>query len=189
MSWPTQLGRAAATAKVRLHCDSHGPEVADQTLAFAERLIAAGAVVSITLPGRWRRSLADAEWAIKHRVAVRVVKGQWADPADPGRDMRAGYLELIDHLAGRAAMVDVATHDVALALEATGRLKAAGTPHTWELLFGLPMKQALRLAAQRGIRARVYIPYGAAYLPYALGKLRHQPRIAWWMLRDLIARN
>jgi proline dehydrogenase len=68
-------------------------------------------------------------------------------------------------------------------------LKAAGTPHTWELLYGLPMKQALRLAARHGIQARVYIPYGAAYLPYALGKLRDEPRIAWWMLRDLLSRS
>ena len=184
-----EVAHAAAAAGVRLHCDSHGVEVADQTRSMVDEIMGAGAVCSITLPGRWRRSLNDAEWASEKRVPVRVVKGQWSDPADPQRDMRAGFLKLIDRLAGRAASVDVATHDLPLAIEAIGRLKAAGTPHTWELLYGLPMKQALRLAAKHDIHVRVYIPYGAAYLPYALGKLRDEPRIAWWMLRDLLSRS
>jgi proline dehydrogenase len=184
-----EVAQAAASTGVRLHCDSHGVDVADKTIALAGEILSAGAAVSLTLPGRWQRCLADAQWAIEQGAAVRVVKGQWSDPADPDRDMSAGFLELIDRLAGQAKAVDVATHDVPLALEAIRRLKAAGTPYTWELLHGLPMKAALRLASEQGIPVRVYVPYGAAYLPYALGKLQCQPRIAWWLLRDLLTRN
>jgi proline dehydrogenase len=184
-----EVARSAAAAGVRLHCDSHGVEVADESNSFTETIAQAGATISFTLPGRWRRSLDDAQWAIDRQLPVRVVKGQWSDPADPTRDMRAGYLEVIDRLAGKAARVEVATHDVPLALDAITRLTAAGTPVTWELLHGLPMRAALRLATERGIAVRIYVPYGAAYLPYALGKLRNQPRIAWWLLRDLLARN
>ena len=184
-----EVADAALATGVRLHCDSHAIDAADPSIAVAEQMLAAGGVVSFTLPGRWRRSLGDAQWAIDRRVPVRVVKGQWSDPADPARDLRGGYLELIDALAGRAASVDVATHDVPLALEAIGRLETAGTPSTWELLYGLPMRAALRLANERNIATRVYVPYGEAYLPYALGKLRHEPRIAWWLLKDMLTLN
>ena len=184
-----EVARAAAAAGVRIHCDAHDVELVEQTKLVTEEMLRSGAVVGCTLPGRWRRSVDNARWAIDHRLPVRVVKGQWADPADPARDLGAGFLEVIDQLAGRAETVAVASHDVPLALEAISRLQAAGTPCTWELLYGLPMRAPLRRAAERDIPVRVYVPYGAAYLPYALGKLRQDPRIAWWLLRDLLCRN
>jgi len=184
-----EVARAAAAAGVRLHCDAHDIELVDQTKWITEEMLRCGAVVSCTLPGRWQRSIADAQWAIDNRLPVRVVKGQWADPADPDRDLKSGFLEVIDQLAGRAATVAVASHDIPLALEAIRRLEAAGTPCTWELLYGLPMRTAIREAAERDIPVRIYVPYGAAYMPYALGKLRQNPRIAWWLLRDMLCRN
>ena len=124
--------------------------------------------------------------ALTGGLAVRVVKGQWGDPNDPRRDMRAGFLEVVDRLAGGTAPVAVATHDVPLAAAVLQRLAAAGTSHSLELLFGLPRRAALELARARGVAVRVYVPYGAAYLPYALGRLRQNPRIAWWLLKDLV---
>ena len=185
----TEVARAAAAAGIRLHCDAHDIELVEQTKSITADMLHCGAVVSCTLPGRWRRSVDDAGWAIENRLPVRVVKGQWADPAEQARDLRAGFLEVIDQLAGRASNVAVATHDIPLAVEAIRRLQVAGTPCTWELLYGLPMRAAVRQAAERNIPVRIYVPYGAAYMPYALGKLRQNPRIAWWLLRDMLCRK
>jgi proline dehydrogenase len=181
--------RVAAAAKargVRLHCDSHDIETTGQMQTLVEAILQAGASVSYTLPGRWRRSLDDADWAAERGLTVRVVKGQWADPADPDRDLRAGFLEVIERLAGKPVHVAVASHDVPLAAEAVRRLQASGTGCSLELLYGLPLRQSLTLAESLGVSVRVYVPFGAAYLPYALGKLKQNPRMAWWLLRDLL---
>ncbi len=182
------LALAARDAGVALHCDSHGPEDVDRTRGVIERwqecyTVAAGT----TLPGRWRRSVDDALWTNERGLPARVVKGQWADPADPNRDQRAGFLEVIDALAGRATKVAVATHDVPLALEAIGRLRRGKTPVRWELLHGLPMREAPRAAAAVGVETRVYVPFGRGYLPYALRRLATSPRMWSWLLKDLIA--
>jgi proline dehydrogenase len=146
-----------------------------------------GVTSGTTLPGRWRRSVDDAHWAIEKKAPVRVVKGQWPDPAAPHRDMRAGYLEVIDALAGRAASVGVATHDVALAATAIKRLRSRGTPVFWELLYGLPTQAALRMAQTLAVDVRMYVPFGRSYLPYALGRLAAQPRMAMWLIKDLLS--
>jgi proline dehydrogenase len=117
---------------------------------------------------------------------VRVVKGQWVDPDWPDIDLREGYLAVIDRLAGRARHVAVATHDPPLALEALKRLQAAGTSCEMELLFGLPMKAAMKVAAEAGVRVRLYIPYGESWLPYAFSQMQKNPRIIWWVIRDTI---
>jgi proline dehydrogenase len=183
-----ELADAARSCGVRLHCDSHGVEVADPSCGMLETMLARHTAdrLSTTLPGRWSRSLNDADWASDRGFKVRVVKGQWPDPAEPDRDLRGGFLEVIDRLAGRAAHVAVASHDVPLAAQAVERLRASGTSHELELLFSLPMKHSLAWARDNGTPVRIYIPYGKGYIPYAIVQLRRNPRIAWWMLKDLV---
>lgn len=186
-----ELAAAAKKHRVRIHCDSHGPEVADVSHEMEQAMLnhLPGTSLSTTLPGRWSRSLADAEPVIERNLGVRVVKGQWPDPAEPKRDLRAGFLEVIDRLAGRARHVGVATHEVALAAEAIARLQAAGTPCELELLFGRPMAQPMRWAQENGVRVRVYVPFGAGYIPSAIGILRHNPQLALRIVHGFIAEN
>ena len=141
--------------------------------------------VGVTLPGRWRRSLADAERAIDLGVRVRVVQGRWPDPTVPGLSPRLGFLAVIDQLAGQARHVAVATHDCDLARTALERLKAHGTPCELELLFGLPIKPLLGLARELDVAVRVYTPYGQPSLPYELSEIR-DPRIMVRGMRDLV---
>ncbi|HUY35014.1 MAG TPA: hypothetical protein VMV69_19860 [Pirellulales bacterium] len=179
-----EVAHRAARRQVRLHFDSHGPETAAATWQAIAALAGAGSELSCTLPGRWRRSLDDAESAIARGVIARVVKGQWSDVEQPELGMREGFLNVIDRLAGRARHVAVASHDAPLAAEALKRLRASGTSCDLELLYGLPVRAALDVAAELGVPVRIYVPYGRAYLPYCLAQARRQPRLLWWLLRD-----
>lgn len=189
---PELLGEVISKGQTvgrRIHFDAMAPDSAERTRAMIDEVLAArpGIDLGVTLPGRWKRSLDDAPWAAQRQLYVRVVKGEWADPLDPRRDLRSGFLETIDRLAGKAQAVGVATHDPGLAAEAIGRLQAAGTPCCLELLYGLPMRAQLAVARRMGVPAQVYVPYGEAYMPYALSQIRRKPRVLWWLLRDLAA--
>ncbi len=182
-----EIVERARTVKRRIHLDSLAPEHADRTRAMVDEALAAtpGVDIGYTLPGRWLRSVEDAQWVSERGLFVRVVKGEWVDPADPHRDPRTGFLEVIDALAGRARRVGVASHDPALVAEAIQRLQQANTPCDVELLYGLPTRETIRRARELEVPVRVYIPYGEAYLPYALSQARRKPRILWWLLKDL----
>lgn len=170
----------------RVHFDAHEPDTADLTFALIADLVRAhpGATLGMTLPARWRRSLQDAELALHWRTPVRIVRGQWQ--GDDHANWRAGFLSLVDQLAGRARAVSIASHNVPLAREALRRLRAAGTPCDLELLYGLPVKASLAMARSEDVPVRVYVPFGHAFLPYALHQLRRNPRIMFWLLRDLV---
>lgn len=171
LGFSSELIAPLAELGVKLHFDAMGPATVDDTRTLLEQLPGR---LGTTLPGRWRRSDRDADWAVERGLAVRVVKGMWEGPDD--RDPSAGFLSVVDRLAGRATFVAVATHDRRLAAEALSRLRAGGTPCELEQLYGLPRTPA---------PARVYLPYGTAWLPYALAHLRRRPRAAWWLARDL----
>lgn len=183
-AWLNQIAKRAASANVRLHFDAMWPDSAEPTFAVLDELRARQAKLSCTLPGRWQRSLSDADRVNEWQMPVRVVKGQWADPDQPDIDLRTGYLAVIERLAGRAAHVAVATHDPALAAAALERLTTAGTSCELELLFGLPTRAVLRVARKAKVPVRMYVPYGAAWAPYCLSQARRNPRILWWVLRD-----
>jgi proline dehydrogenase len=173
-------------AGVRAHFDAHGPETADATFRLIEGTRSTACSVGCTLPGRWRRSLDDADWATANSVSVRVVKGQWADPGDETRDAREGFLQVIDRLAGRARHVGVASHDPAVARPALERLRAAGTPCELELLYGLPTFDLPDVARELSVAVRMYVPYGHAWLPYCLSNLRNNPGMLRRVLHDVI---
>src|SRR5205085_8510483 len=183
-SLPENLVNQARALKIRIHFDAMWPATVDHTTSIVQRLLRVlpGEQVGVTLPGRWVRSVRDAQWAVQKGINIRVVKGQWTDPDLPNRDPRAGYLEVIDALAGHARHVAVASHDVTLARTALERLLRAGTSCELEMLYGLPMKASIAQARELGVPVRVYVPYGQAFLPYAMSQLKQNPRIAWWLL-------
>lgn len=184
-----QLAAFATRREVRLHCDAHGTEMAAADRAMVDAMLSRqpGLRIGVTLPGRWVRSLGDADWAVERRLSVRVVKGQWPDPAAPDRELRAGYLALIDRLAGRARHVAVASHDAPLVVEAIRRLQAAGTPCGVELVHAAPMAEALGWARANGVPVRIYVPFGKGFVPNVIGMLRRDPRLAWRIARGILA--
>jgi proline dehydrogenase len=181
--WSWLVGRCAA-AGVGLHLDALGIEHADRTLALALGLPPLAGGRGWTAPGRWARSPGDARVAADAGLRVRVVKGEWADPQDSGRDRRAGFLAVCAALAGTRSTVLVGTHEPALARRALRLLQDAGTPCELELLFGLPVRRVLPVAAQLGVPVRVYVPYGRSWLPYAIRSMSRSPRRVWWLMRD-----
>ncbi len=161
-------------------------ESAERTLALIAESAPRDDQLGITLPARWRRSPGDAAAAVELGLGVRVVKGRWPDLGAPDRDLRAGFLALVERLAGRARRVAVATHDESLARQALGLLRAAGTPCELELLFGLPAAPAARAADELSAPVRIYVPYGHATLPYRVPDARGDARILGWLARDLL---
>ncbi len=184
-----ELAAIAQSLGVRLHCDSHGPEVVELSHAMLQAMCdrVGPGCLGTTIPGRWSRSLSDADWAVERGFAVRVVKGQWPDPDNPRADMRAGFLNVIEQLAGRARHVAVATHDMTLAAEAIERLRTTSTSCELEQIFGLNSSQSLRWASTNGIGLRIYIPFGRGYIPNAMKALKRNPRMAWDIARRLAA--
>ena len=179
------LGARCRDRGIGLHFDALAQEHQEQTFSLIERLTPAGVTLGCTLPGRFARSVNDVERAVAHRLRVRVVKGQWEDPHQK-IEPRRGFMAVIDRLAGRAAHVSVATHEPRLAEEALTTLAARGTPADLELLLGLPMQGPSEIARRLKTPVRVYIPYGYAWLPYALSAAFKNVSVLRWILKDVV---
>jgi proline dehydrogenase len=182
------IGERCRAGGVPVMLDAHVADTTDRTLALGARLRAAGVDVGCALPGRWARAQVDAERALAGDLTVRIIKGQWPDPAGGDVDALTGFLALVDRLAGRARRVSLGTHDPVLAREGLRRLAAAGTPAELEVLLGVPAAAAIAVARTAGVPVRVYIPYGTPDVPYDPAAARRDRRLALRLARDTVAR-
>jgi proline dehydrogenase len=180
-----ELETASKRSGRRLHVDALAPETVDDTWKLVDGATDPGAL-GIALPGRWRRSVSDAARALDVGMVVRVVKGQWTDPVDAAADQAAGFLAVVDALAGSKNLVIVATHDIPLLEESLRRLTAARTPCEAELLLGLPFAAPARAARRLGVPLRLYVPYGQTGAAYGIGDIVRKPATAWWLVQDLL---
>lgn len=183
----SELTEQATRRAITVHIDSVGPEIAQRCRDTVERFLAKpgpAPLLGYTLPGRWKRSQADAAWVVERRLPVRVVKGQFPD--DATADPREGYRRVVEALAGKAVHVGVATHDVPLAEASLRTLAQQGTSRQLELLYGLPTRASLRSARAMGEQPRMYIGYGKAHLPYAVSRVIDNPRMLLWLARDFL---
>lgn len=182
----TALVTRARSRGVGVHFDSLDHDSVEPTLELIRSLPGGPGGVGITAPGRWRRSPEDAAELAAKGAIVRIVKGQWPDPGAPDLEGSQGFLAVTHAVAGSAGPVRIATHDGALATQALDILRHAGTAAEVELLYGLPIRHSLRVAAVHRVPVRVYIPYGHGWLPYALDGLKRNPRLLLRLMRDAV---
>jgi len=176
-----------AERDLSLHLDALGPDSATLAQETALRLHAiAPGRVGCTLPGRWPRSVADAEALRESGLRVRVVKGEVEDPAVEEPDLATGFLAVAAALAGGSCFVEVATQDAAVAADALGRLLAAGTSCEQQVLHGMRSAAAVKVAHGLDLPVRVYVPYGNSRLPYTREDIQANPALAAVLARDLL---
>jgi proline dehydrogenase len=170
----------ARTAGLPIVLDAHGHHLAQPTLD----LVGAFPGIGCALPARWQRTLGDAARLRDEPARLRVVQGEWADPAGDAGAPVERYLAIIAALAGRSAPVAVATHDPALARRALALLVDAGTPGELEQLRGLPRRRTMAVARAMGVPVRIYVPFGPGWWPYAADKALARPYLPLWWARD-----
>lgn len=181
------IAQCAADAGMATMFDAHGAGDAPATLAAAEAVASAGLPTGIVLPARWQRSLADAARFRDSAMCIRIVRGEWPDPAQSAAEQpEEDYLRLVAALAGRAAPVALATHRPALFARAAALLREAGTPVLLEQLRGLPRRRTSRIARRGAVPIRLYIAFGPGWIPYAVDRALARPHLPLWFVRDLI---
>jgi len=180
-----------------LWVDMEESRYVDVTLDLVRGVRATGVPLGVCLQAYLRRTPADLEALVAHRIAIRLVKGAYNEPAEVAlprkRDVDAAYLTLAERLLEHAARDGGAravfgTHDLGLVeaiRERAGTLGAAAGGWEVHMLYGI-RAAAQRALARDGCRVRVLISYGSAWFPWYMRRLAERPANVWFVLRNLV---
>ena len=182
-----------------LMLDMEDVDLVDRTLALGDELRRAGIPVAQTLQAYLRRTEADLPRLIAPAMAVRLVKGAFAEGHGRAWQTRAeidrAYLRLADRmLAPEARSLGFrpvfGTHDERMIRPILALAQERGWPagaFEIEMLYGVrtALQQRLR---DEGWTVRLYLPFGESWWPYAVRRVGESPRNARLLLRAAVGR-
>ena len=211
---PLEEGGAAATSReaafriaelaqardVRLSIDMESRHWTDFTLDTLRELHRAGHDdIGGVLQTRLHRTRADLD-ALPPGCRVRLVIGIYAEPESVAttdkRVMKERLLEYGGLLLQRGHYVEFATHDEQYVRRFVDEVVPAGGagPDRFELqmLYGVPRRKLLAEMVERGIRARLYVPFATSWdlaVAYLRRRLDEYPAMMFLVLRNLLRRS
>jgi proline dehydrogenase len=160
----------ALPAGARVQIGAERAQRADRIIEVVLAAARVGLPVSATAQANLKRTPVDASRLAEAGVAIRLVKGAyaegpvvahaWGEPTD------LAFLELAHELHRNGAEVALGTHDPVLREALLRSLPGIGV----EMLLGVRPADAHALAA-RNVPVRIYIPYGEGWFRYAMRRL------------------
>jgi len=147
--------------------------------------------VGIVLQAYLKRSETDIRELAKQRINVRICKGIYNEsPEIAYKDreaIRRNYLKLLDIMIDHKAYVGIATHDRFLIEKAVERIqteKIPATDYEFQMLLGVGDEYRVELV-RSGHPLRVYVPFGQDWFPYSLRRMKENPQVAGYIIKNL----
>ena len=172
--------------------DMEDSSCTDDTLSIFEKAQREFENVGIVIQACMRRSMADIQKLNVLKANVRLCKGIYIEPRNIAyndyQNVRENYSTLLKELLTAGCYVGIATHDEWLVQNAFQTIDDLGlkpTQYEFQMLYGVTpsLRQSIREA---GHRLRVAVPFGPAWYPYSIRRLRKNPTIAGYVLKALL---
>ncbi len=189
-----QVLSSAASHETFVRIDMEDHTCTDDTLELYSEMLEHYPHMGIVLQAYMRRTLSDIR-ALPEGANVRLCKGIYIEPRGVAyKDydtVRAAFVDALELLFMRGAIVGIATHDEYLVSQADGLIKRYDLgPERYEFQTLLGVDEQLRdVLRDSGHPLRVYVPYGKEWYEYSIRRLRENPQIAIYVLKALLGRS
>jgi proline dehydrogenase len=147
--------------------------------------------VGVVIQAYLRRTIDDLNLLIKHKANLRLCKGIYLEPRqiaykDP-QILNYNFTYGLEKLLTSGCYVGIATHDEKIiwqALALIDRLKLNKKSYEFQMLLGVE-EQLRDILVAAGHRLRVYVPFGDKWYAYSTRRLKENPNIAGYVLKNL----
>ena len=141
------------------------------------------------------RSLNDLKALDSNKLNLRICKGIYNEPKDISFqskiDINKNFLELSKYLLKGKGYACLATHDLELinSIEEFVQLnKIDKSKFEFQALHGVPIKEKLNELKNKGYNVRIYVPYGPEWFEYSIRRIKENPKIVSYILKNMFKR-
>lgn len=163
-----------------------------KTLKIYETLRLEYPRIGAVIQAYMHRSEADVKAIAANGGNLRICKGIYKEaPSIAFQDkeaVRENYLNLVKTMVNANAYVGIASHDIYLidTLEAYIRDRSISSEnYEFQALLGVPIEARLARLRDAGHRVRVYVPFGEQWYAYSSRRLRENPDVAGYVIKNL----
>jgi proline dehydrogenase len=190
-----RICEAAAAAGTTVTVDMEDHTTTDSTLSTVRALRADFPATGAVLQAYLKRTEADCAEFAGPGSRIRLCKGAYDEPASVAyrdkSEVDSSYVRCLKVLMNGQGYPMVATHDprlIAIAQRLAARAGRSRDEYEFQMLYGVRPQVQAELAG-RGLRMRVYVPYGTEWYSYFMRRLGERPANLVFFLRALTRRG
>ena len=179
-----------------LRIDMESSDNTDDTFEIYKSLKNKYSGVGVVLQAYLKRSIDDIENLAGPKFNARICKGIYKEDSEIAykeKDMiNNNFLKMAKLMLQKNSYACFATHDQQLIdslVELVEKMKIETTKFEFQVLYGVPMNGKLEKLISKGYKVRIYVPFGPDWYEYSLRRLKENPNIAGYVIKNLFLRN
>ena len=190
----SKLVEAAKKNNNFLRLDMENAPYTSETIKLYKEMFNYYDQIGIVIQAYLHRSIDDIKALSNDKFNVRICKGIYVE--DPSlvlndyNDIRENYISLVKESLNNGSYVGIATHDEFLIDSLYSWILEKGISkdrHEFQVLHGVPMQKKLKKLMDDGNTVRVYLPYGDNWYDYSVRRLKENPKMAGYIIKNLFS--
>jgi proline dehydrogenase len=184
--------RKAEETENFLRLDMENSPYTDQTIQIYQEGLKTSPRIGLALQAYLMRTLDDIRQLISPQFNCRICKGIYRESSSIAfqdkEEIRENFINLVQYILTLEGFVAIATHDIYLidTLEEWIHHENIDPQRLeFQVLYGVPMGNRLRQLLAHGFSIRVYVPFGADWFDYSIRRLKENPDILGYIVKNL----
>ena len=190
----SKLVEAAKKNNNFLRLDMENVPYTSETIQLYKEMFNNYNQIGIVIQAYLHRSIDDIKALSNDKFNVRICKGIYVE--DPHLvlndydDIRENYISLVKESLNNGSYVGIATHDEFLIDSLYSWIlenNISKDRYEFQVLHGVPMQKKLKKLMEDGNTVRVYLPYGDNWYDYSVRRLKENPKMAGYIIKNLFS--
>ena len=190
----SKLVEAAKKNNNFLRLDMENAPYTSETIQLYKEMFNNYNQIGIVIQAYLHRSIDDIKALSNDKFNVRICKGIYVE--DPHlvlndyNDIRENYISLVKESLNNGSYVGIATHDEFLIDSLYSWIlenNISKDRYEFQVLHGVPMQKKLKKLMEDGNTVRVYLPYGDNWYDYSVRRLKENPKMAGYIIKNLFS--
>ena len=189
-----KLVEAAKNNNNFLRLDMENTPYTDQTIKLYEIMKEKYDKIGIVIQSYLKRSMSDIERLADKNFNVRICKGIYVEDEELVFNdyslIRESFIELVKKCLEKGTYVGIATHDEYLIDNIYSWIidnDISKNKYEFQVLHGVPMQKKLKKLINEGNTVRVYLPYGDNWYDYSVRRLKENPKMAGYIIKNIFS--
>lgn len=188
----SQLVQAAKKNNNFLRLDMENVPYTSKTIRLYKEMFKEYEQIGIVIQAYLLRSYDDIKKLSNEKFNVRICKGIYAEDRElvfnNYNDIQENFIRLVKKALNKGAYVGIATHDEFIIDNIYSWItknNVSKNQYEFQVLHGVPMGKKLKMLMNEGNTVRIYLPYGDNWYDYSLRRLRENPKMAGYIIRNI----
>jgi proline dehydrogenase len=185
------IANAAKNTDNFLRLDMENSPYTDATFELLDHCKSIHAQTGIVLQAYLHRSMDDVHRLSASDFNVRICKGIYQESEQIAyqseTEISEHFFSLVQAVIKKSGYCAIATHDLTLVSKIESWVAENNIPKDqfeFQVLYGVPMEGRLESLAKKGYTVRIYVPFGSAWFDYSVRRLKENPKIISYVLKN-----